>query len=289
MEQRPAKPQPGATTLQIGSHVGRSDPLRGAVDRGANIIQLYASAPRAWRDPVTKGDESELAAAPVEIVVHAPYLINPASDDTELRSRSRRALTVQCEAAQRMGALGVVVHAGRLTSSHEPAPVAAGTTDGPAPIDEDLVRGIANWLETLDGIELSCRLLIENTAGGRRAIGRRTDHLVALVRMLRAEGHDVGVVFDTCHAHAARLDLIAAVEELIGGLGAIDLVHANDSRDPAGSGRDRHQNLGAGAIDPEVLVAAVAAASAPTVVETPGPAASQSADIEWLRSRLGDR
>jgi deoxyribonuclease IV len=288
MGPRPASPEASPAWL-IGSHVGRAEPLRGARERGADIIQLYASAPRAWRDPVTKGDEAGLAAAPVEVVVHAPYLINPASQDTELRFRSRRALVVQCEAAQRMGALGVVVHAGRPTSTREPARVATGTAEGQETVDDDLVQGIANWLETLDGIELSCRLLIENTAGGRRAIGRRADHLVALVRLLRAEGHDVGVVFDTCHAHAAGLDLVAAVEDLIDGLGAIDLVHANDSRDPAGSGRDRHQNLGAGTIDPEVLVAAVAAASAPTVVETPGPAASQSADIKWLRSRLGDR
>ena len=63
-------------------------------------------------------------------------------------------------------------------------------------------------------------------------------------------------------------------------------MHANESRDPAGSNRDRHENLGEGEIPEELLVGIVRAANAPAVVETRGDAAQQAADIAWLRDRL---
>ncbi len=66
----------------------------------------------------------------------------------------------------------------------------------------------------------------------------------------------------------------------------IDLVHANGSRDPNGSGRDRPENFGAGQIDPTVIVAVVEAAGAPVVCETPGGVEGQARDIAFLRDRL---
>ena len=69
--------------------------------------------------------------------------------------------------------------------------------------------------------------------------------------------------------------------------GRIDLVHCNDSRDSFDSGADRHANLGDGEIAAEALLAVVAAAGAPIVVETPGGREGQAADIAWLRKHLG--
>ncbi|MGL5931122.1 MAG: TIM barrel protein, partial [Dermatophilaceae bacterium] len=69
--------------------------------------------------------------------------------------------------------------------------------------------------------------------------------------------------------------------------GRIDLVHCNDSRDEFDSGADRHTNLGSGHIDGADLADLVRAAGAPVVVETPGGVDGQSADIAWLRERLG--
>jgi deoxyribonuclease-4 len=63
-------------------------------------------------------------------------------------------------------------------------------------------------------------------------------------------------------------------------------VHANDSKDPAGSGRDRHDNLGHGQIGIDAIASVVRAAGAPVVCETPGGVAEHRADIEALRSRL---
>lgn len=97
----------------------------------------------------------------------------------------------------------------------------------------------------------------------------------------------VGCCLDTCHAHAAGEDLIDAVDRLRAITGRIDLVHANGSKDPFGSGRDRHENFTAGEIEPKLVVAVVAAAGAPVVCETPGGATGQAADIAFLRAELG--
>jgi deoxyribonuclease-4 len=69
-------------------------------------------------------------------------------------------------------------------------------------------------------------------------------------------------------------------------VGRIDLLHANDSRDPAGTGADRHANLGSGEMAVDALRAMIAAAGAPVVVETPGGVEAMSADIEFVRAAL---
>jgi deoxyribonuclease IV len=98
---------------------------------------------------------------------------------------------------------------------------------------------------------------------------------------------EIGFCLDTCHAHASGERLDDLVPRLKAITGRIDLVHANDSRDAFGSGADRHANLGEGTIAPDDLLAVVGQAGAPVVVETPGGAQGQGADISWLRDALG--
>jgi deoxyribonuclease IV len=69
-------------------------------------------------------------------------------------------------------------------------------------------------------------------------------------------------------------------------VGRIDLLHANDSRDPAGTGADRHANLGKGEIGADVLREMIGAAGPPVVVETPGGPKAMAADIEFVRKAL---
>ncbi|HEY0357870.1 MAG TPA: TIM barrel protein, partial [Mycobacteriales bacterium] len=95
-----------------------------------------------------------------------------------------------------------------------------------------------------------------------------------------------GFCLDTCHAHAGGEDLLGIVDRVRAITGRIDLVHANDSRDGFDSGADRHANFGSGQIDPEQILAVVAAAGAPVVCETPGGPDGQAADIAFLREHL---
>jgi len=273
MSDAPTAPPPiGAPP--IGAHVPRRDPLGEAARRGADVIQVNLSAPRNWAAPIAHGDEDDLARSPLPIFVHAPYLVNPASADPDVRARSRACLEAEATAAARIGARGLVVHGGQTGPDADP--------------DDAVHLGIERWVATLSGAHLECRLLIENTAGGTGAVARTPEDLGQLVHALRQAGHDVGVVLDTCHAHAAGLDLTTVAERLVVAAGGIDLVHANDSHDPAGSGRDHHQHLGAGLADPDGLAVAARSTGAPVVVETPGGADAHAADIAWLRRRTGD-
>jgi deoxyribonuclease-4 len=130
---------------------------------------------------------------------------------------------------------------------------------------------------------------LENTAGGDNAVARRFDALELLWGAVSAADSEVpiGFCFDTCHAHAAGEDLADAVDRVEAIVGRIDLVHANDSRDPSGTGADRHANLGSGTIDPDALRTMIRTPGAPVVCETPGTLADMRADLEFVRAALG--
>ena len=155
--------------------------------------------------------------------------------------------------------------------------------------EDGIAEGIGRWPRTLERLESEVPVLIENTAGGENAVARRFDALARLWEAIAASEPDVevGFCFDTCHAHAAGEDLHDAVERVLAIVGRIDLLHANDSRDPPGTGADRHANLGAGEIGTEPLRQMIAAAGPPVVVETPGGADEMRADLEFVRAALG--
>jgi deoxyribonuclease-4 len=254
--------------MLLGSHVPREKAIDNARERGAEVLQIFVSAPQTWAAPKPRGDEELLRSCGLPVFVHAPYLANPASLNPDVRLRTRESLRTQSVAAAAVGARGLVVHGGH--------PTGVGSV-------EDGIRG---WLEVLKELELSTRILIENTAGGNAAVARKFDDFARLLGTLRDAGHDVGVVLDTCHAHAGGEDLEGVVQRLVSFAGAIDLMHVNDSKDTFNSGRDRHEALGKGQCSSEALVAAVAAARCPSVVETPGGTQEQRDDVLWLRQRL---
>jgi deoxyribonuclease-4 len=146
--------------------------------------------------------------------------------------------------------------------------------------------GVENWVKTFERMQAPLPILVENTAGGDHAMARRFD---ALARLWDGIGGFPGVGFclDTCHAPRRRRGAASTSSTAVRAItGRIDLVHCNDSRDAFGSGADRHANLGAGQIDPDLLLAVVAAAGAPVVCETPGGLEGQREDIAWLREHL---
>jgi deoxyribonuclease-4 len=97
---------------------------------------------------------------------------------------------------------------------------------------------------------------------------------------------EVGFCLDTCHAYSAGLDLAEVADKVKAITGRVDLVHCNNSRDEFASGRDRHANLTAGTIDPDLILGVVRAAGAPAMCETPDENGSLAADVHWLREHL---
>ena len=254
------------TAAKVGVHLGRQDALAEAAARGADCVQFFLGDPQGWTVPPPGPDAADLAAAQVAVYVHAPYGINVASANNRVRIPSRKLLADTCRGAEAIGAAGVIVHGGHVTA------------------DGDEKEGFLRWRKAMDQLETSVPLLLENTAGGNHAMARRLETVERLWEQVGDSG--LGFCLDTCHAHAGGEDLEGIVDRVLAITGRIDLVHANDSKDPAGSGRDRHENLGKGRIDLDTLVGVVRAAGAPVICETPGGVAEHRADIELLRSRL---
>lgn len=252
--------------IPIGAHVGTAEPLSEAAARSADLVQIFLSNPQSWKAPPPRPDATALAASSLPIYVHAPYLVNVASPNNRIRIPSRKILADTLAAAGAIAAAGVIVHGGHVGD------------------DEDAAVGYDRWRKALDSVELAVPVLLENTAGGGNAVLREIDGFGRLWEAIGA--FPVGVVIDTCHAWASGAELDGLPDRVRGLTGRLDLIHCNDSRDPHGSSRDRHANLGEGMIPEELLVSVVRAAGVPTVVETPGDAEGQAADIEWLRARL---
>ena len=140
-------------------------------------------------------------------------------------------------------------------------------------------------------LETDATVLLENTAGGENAVARRFDALARLWEAIGGAeaGIDLGFCFDTCHAHAAGEDLGDAVERALAITGQIDLLHANDSRDPAGTGADRHERPRRGPDRPRRPAGddrAGAAAGAAVIVETPRATEGLRADLEFVRAAI---
>jgi deoxyribonuclease-4 len=269
------------TKHPIGVHVGPGltgdneledgGPLARAAEMDADGVQVFLADPQGWTAPTPRPDAEALLAGDVMVVVHAPYVLNVATTNNRIRIPSRQLLDKHARASAAIGARAMVVHGGHVLAADDPA------------------VGVDNWRKTfarqVDEGGFPIPLLIENTAGGGNAMARDLD---AIARLWEAVGEfGAGFVLDTCHAWAAGWDLTTAVDDLRAITGRVDLVHLNNSRDPAGSSRDRHAPLTAGEIPLELLVEVARAADCPVILETPGDGPAHRGEIDMLRSALG--
>ena len=253
--------------LAVGAHVSPARPLAAGKTVGADCVQIFLSDPQGWQKPPPREDAEELRSSGVPLYVHAPYLINVCSPRNNVRYGSRKILQQTCDAAAEVGATAVIVHPGHA--------------------EDGVEAGFGRWVRTLEMLETSVPLYIENTAGGENAVARRFDALAGLWEAIAGKAStQLGFCFDTCHAHAAGEELSDAVQRVLAIVGKIDLLHANDSRDAPGTGADRHANLGKGEIGAESLREMIRAARAPVVCETPGGAAAMRADVDFVREAL---
>ena len=264
----------------IGVHVGpgltddneldAGGPLARAAEMDADGVQVFLADPQGWTAPKPRPDAEALLGSEVAVFVHAPYVLNVASTNNRIRIPSRKLLGQHATASAAVGARGMVVHGGHVLAKDDPA------------------AGVDNWRKTFarqaDEGGFGVPLLIENTAGGDNAMARE---LGAVARLWDAAGEfGAGFVLDTCHAWAAGWDLTTAVDDVRAITGRVDLVHLNNSRDPQGSGRDRHAPLTSGEIPLELLLEVARAADCPVVLETPGDAASHAEEVTLLRQAL---
>lgn len=285
----PRKPSPvGAHVFVSGGLVGGG--LAYADEVGAEAVQVFVSNPRGWA--AAEGDarrdeefRTACAARRTPVFVHATYLVNLGSPTEATRLKSAESLRAAVRRGRRIGARGVVFHAGSAVdpSTRQEALHRTG----------ELLRPLLDELADEDP-----DLLVEPMAGGG---GQLVSQVAELAAFFAIAGHHakLGVCLDTCHLHAAGHDLArpggvrATLNALVRtvGRGRLRLVHANDAKDACGSGRDRHVPVGEGTIGVEPfaeLFRHPATRGVPVIVETPGKAPQHRKDLALLKS-LRDR
>jgi deoxyribonuclease-4 len=243
--------------------------IRGAA---ATAVQVYVSNPRGWAlsagDPAQdEAFRSGCADVGAPAFIHASLLVNLGSPTALTVERSAATLAHALARGARIGAAGVVYHAGSAVDE--------------AHADAAFGRLREALLPLLDAAAAAGgpKLLVEPTAGGGRSLASRIEDLERYLAAL--DNHPwLGVCLDTCHAWAAGHDLARpggmteALDLLDATVGRerLLLVHANDSKDACGSLRDRHETVGKGSLGEAAfaeLMTHPVTDGVPVVVETP--------------------
>jgi deoxyribonuclease-4 len=261
--------------MLIGAHVspagGPANAVARGVERGCDAIQIFNQNPRAWRPTIYSDeqvadfrqamDKSRVGA----LLIHAVYLLNAATTDKEMRTKTRTSLIASLQAGDALGAHAVVLH---------PGSALAGKV-GPA------IKRAGKVIAEALGESQHCPLHLENTAGTGGTLGRSFQELADLFDAVGSTKR-LGLCLDSCHLFASGYDI--RTEEGLAqtldecdtavGLKAVGSLHLNDSQTPLGSNRDRHADVGEGELGRRgcaVFLSEPRFDGLPCVLETPGP------------------
>ncbi len=260
--------------LIIGSHVGfKKDSqllgsLKEALSYGANTFMFYTGAPQnTSRYPIQDGLTLEAMTLMKEkdfdyskVVVHAPYIINLANDkDPDKFMFSVRFLQEELERCELLGIRAMVLHPG----SH----VGLGM--------DTAISNIAKGLNMILGTH-DVTVLLETMAGKGTEVGSSLEEIKRIIDLVDDKSH-IGVCLDTCHLNDAGYDMsqfdefLDQFDSLIG-VDKIGCIHVNDSKNPIGAHKDRHENIGFGTIGFDSLLDVIynkRVEDVPKILETP--------------------
>jgi apurinic endonuclease APN1 len=250
-------------------------------------MQLFTALPTYYNEKVTvKADKAarfrdalaEAGISPRFVLVHAAYVLNTASGEEVKAARAASGLARELERSTALGVGGCCFHPG-----------SAGDGD-PGEACDRVGDAIRRALETVPESASGTRVLIENTAGAGRTMGRAADEIARmLARVPDALRHRTGYGLDTCHLFASGHDIAASAESQRAVLDAFEratgerpaFFHLNDSQHPFGSNKDRHALIGEGAIGAPAfrwLLADARSQGIPLVLETPSERAEVADD-----------
>ena len=235
----------------LGAHVSTQGGVQKAWARGkaigATAIQVFTKTPSQWREPALTEEsrtafrrESDRSGIP-GIVAHDSYLINLASPDPALATRSAESFKAELGRCELLGIPAVVSHPGNFIDHRE-----AG-----------LLRNAAAYTRCLQEVPGDVMVLLETTAGTGTALGATFEELAALREAIgESVRHRIAFCADTCHLYSAGYDLAGDYDavwhrwEATIGLANLRCLHLNDSKTPFGSRRDRHELVSEGSLGP---------------------------------------
>ena len=274
--------------LYLGCHLSSSGGFaamgRTALAIGANTFQFFTRNPRGGQakaiDPADAQALAEMQRSGVigPIVAHAPYTINPCAAAEKTLEFARQ--TMKDDLA-RMEYLP-----GNFYNFHPGSHVGQGTDAG--------IRLIAETLDLAMTQEQSTTVLLETMAGKGTEVGGRFSELRDVIDRCKLP-EKLGVCLDTCHVHDAGYDIVSHFEDVLAefdrvlGLSRLRAIHLNDSKNPLGARKDRHECIGRGELGLEALERVLRFAAArdlPVVLETPSDLTGYAAEIALLRNNF---
>lgn len=260
--------------MLIGSHVSMSgkkmllQAVEEAASYNASTFMIYTGAPQNTRRKkiedlnIENGKTAMKEYGLSNIVVHAPYIINIANTTKpEVFNLGVEFLQSEIERTEALGAKDIVLHPG--------AHVGAGEEKGIQKIIEGLNEVLTNNNDV--------RIALETMAGKGSECGKTFEELAQIIDGVN-HNERLSVCFDTCHTNDAgynvKDDFDGVLNEFdkIVGIDRIKVLHVNDSKNPQGARKDRHENIGFGSIGYDALHYIVhhdAFKDVPKILETP--------------------
>ena len=272
--------------LNIGCHLSASKGYlwmgETAASIGANTFAFFTRNPRGGKaKDIDPDDAAAFRAFAAEqgfatLVAHAPYTLNAAAADERVATFAREVLA---DDLQRMEATP-----GQLYNFHPGSHVGQGAEVG--------IAKIADTLNAVMAPDQTTTVLLETMAGKGSEIGRTFEEIAAIIDRVELSDH-LGVCLDTCHVWDGGYDIVndldSVLEEFdcVVGLARLRAVHLNDSKNPLGAHKDRHEKIGEGYIGFEALAAVTrhpALRNLPFILETPNELPGYADEIARLRA-----
>ena len=273
--------------LQIGCHLSASKGYlhmgRETVSIGANTFQFFTRNPRGGSARAV--DEKDVAAYHAfaaesgigVILAHAPYTLNGCSADPAIRDFAVRTMK---DDLRRMEYLP-----GNLYNFHPGSHVGQGVDAG--------IEMIAAMLNAILWEDMRTTVLLETMAGKGSEVGGSFEELRAILDRVTLSDR-MGVCLDTCHVHDAGYDIVHDLDGVLTrfdkavGLDRIRAVHINDSKNPLGARKDRHEKIGLGYIGTEAILRVMthpALRDRPFYLETPNELEGYAREIAMLKEQ----
>ncbi len=276
--------------LNIGCHLSTSYGFLGMGQRivqlGGNVFQFFTRNPRGGNaKPIDKTDTDNLMNFIKEnnmgkILAHAPYTINPCSADPKVRDFAKRTMADDLD---RMS-----YTPGNMYNFHPGSHVGQGVEVG--------IGYICGLLNEVLKPEQTTTVLLETMAGKGSEIGGTFQELRQIIDNVELS-NKLGVCLDTCHIHDGGYDIVGNLDSVLEefdnviGLERLKALHINDSMNPTGSHKDRHQCIGQGYIGLDAFARIInheKLRNLPMYLETPNDEDGYAKEIALLQSLYND-
>ena len=269
----------------IGCHVSSAGGYTAAATHanalGGSTFALFTRNPRGGS--VKPLDEADMAAFSAfccahemgPMVAHAPYTLNPCGAKDNVRDFAFRAFSEDLARLEYVPGNYYNFHPG----SHVGQGIPAGI---------ELICGLLNrvlWPE------MHTTVLLETMAGKGSEVGGRFEELRGIIDRA-AHGDQIGVCLDACHVFDAGYDIVNDLDGVLAefdrviGLDRLKALHLNDSKNPCGAHKDRHEKIGQGYLGLETfrrILGHPALQGLPMILETPNELPGYAAEIALLR------